>query len=795
MLRNFLLVTFRNMKRNVGLTILNLLGLSISIGCASVVFLYINMVLNYDVFHENRDRIFLIESWIERNGENLLYGLSPAPLGPSIERDFACIEQTVRVERDYLPVQVEGNHFTEHVFFVDAGYFSVFTFPLISGDNDILNDASTAVISSSYQEKYFGEESALGRIVTVTLQDTISQSYIIRGITENIPSNASFGSDIILPYASLENLGIKSPESWGQWTSATFLLLHEGDDINIFTAEMDSYLEVQNESNENWPIQSFVFDPLRNVTSVDRKLNSSILEDTGTIEIATFGAIGILLLLLACTNYTNNTIVLMSKRFREIGIRKVIGGNRKLIIVQFLGENIITCLLALVLGILLSSTLLVPAWEHTLSMNLEFDFLGNTNLWIYLAVLLVLTGFGTGAYPALYVSRYNPVEIFRQRTRVGGQGVLIQILMTTQFFFTFIMVIFAVSLFYNGHYQEQADWGYDYRNSITIPLDDTVDYDVFHNTVETIPGIETIAGSTHHIGNRLYNNFIHLDGEDYQLSALDVGPEYFDAVGIRTVLGKTFDASVFSDVDQTVVVNQAFLRTTGFEDPLNQPVMINNSMYSIIGVVEDIYDHGFDTELWPRIFHLDTESSNYRWMIVRTNAEALDEVADQIEDRWVQLYPDIPYPGYLQEQTVTDYFDNYYMGIRFLSFPVVMALLLSAMGIFGLVSSNIANRKREISIRKVLGGIHCCDSSSIGETIDPGGYHRLGTGGIPQPVPRGNIYRGAIPGLLCACDSCPDVVTVNTVDRHSVAVVILDLQSCHCKSGGNLAGMIYGNRR
>jgi putative ABC transport system permease protein len=703
MFLSFLKSAYRNFARNKVISIINVLGLSIAVGCATVIYLFVNLNFTLDKFHENGDRIFMVESEIERSDELLVFGDSPLPLGQALRDDFPQVESTVRILSKTVTVEAESRKFDEHVYFTDSEFFDIFTFPITSGNDKSLYDSNSAIITKSYAKKYFGDAPALGQQLTITIGDTLTETFTVNGIAADITSESSFRNYIFLPIQKLESLGLIESDDWSKWVSATFILLKDPADFNLLEDKMSKYTHIQNESNDNYPIRSFSLDPISNIAKSKSELQSGISRGNDNEAVITLGIMGIVLLLLACINFANNTTVTMSKRFKEIGVRKVIGGSRKLIAIQFLSENIIICLFALILGILLAVSVLLPAWERVLDVNMNTNFMSSTGIWIYMAVMLITTGVLTGAYPAFFVSRFKPVHIFRNHVVIGGQSLFIKILMTIQFVVTFLAIVFSLALVENGIYMRGQDWGYDFNRTLVVPISDEQDFTLLKNAIGDNPNIESIAGTFNHIGRGAVSNEITVNENKHSVTRFNIGAGYLETAGLRLMNGRTFNQNNMDDVDKSIVVNEAFLKLTSIENIYEDEVVVDNNVYSIVGVIEDAYEYGFDDHIYPRMFFLSEKTEGFSYLVARIKEGSLVETSEFVEEKWATINPEKVYPGYFQEREIEEFFDNYQLGTRFLSFPVVMALLLTAMGIFGLVSANISNRRKEISIRKILG--------------------------------------------------------------------------------------------
>lgn len=403
MINSYLKLAFRNLIRNKLTSVINIVGLSIAIGCCIFTFLVFNRHFTLDAFHENADKIFIVENVISTNGEEEIWGNSPVALGPALQKDFPQIERSVRIRQQWITVRSGDNCFNECIQFVDDGFLDMFTFPLKYGNKNSLVDHNVVILDEKTALRYFGNVNPIGERLIFIFNNNQQESFIVQGVAEKLPQTASFNFNMLVNYTKQFNLKLIDPNNWQQLTSATFIQLSDPASIHTIAAGMNRYFELQKAADFNRPIQKFVCEPLLKMGRNSYKVRDSICGVSLTPNHILPMVIGnLFLLLLACFNYMNIGVVVAARRVKEIGIRKVMGSTRIQLVYQFIGEHLLLCLIALLLGIIFAETVILPAFKTVFGdfFNLSIlDFISNLNLWLFLIGLLFITGVGAGAYP------------------------------------------------------------------------------------------------------------------------------------------------------------------------------------------------------------------------------------------------------------------------------------------------------------------------------------------------------------------------------------------------------------
>lgn len=691
------------MMRNKLFSIINIVGLSLAVGACVVSFIYIDVNYNRDQFHKNGEHIFLAENVIQRTGQpKQVWGDSPIPLGPALKADFPQVERMVRIKYGGGKVGYGDKLFSESLWYVDPDFFHLFTFPLRLGEKNALKDRDAVVLSDEMATKYFGSENPIGKQIKITFRDTLVQSFFVKGVAEPISQRASFRFRFLLNFENLQTLQVDETD-WNSWTAATFIQVHDPKEVGAIASAMTPYSERQNAVNTDWPIQSFLFDNLYDLARNSDKVRGDISNGSPPEAIITLFVISIFLMLLACFNYVNIAIASAGRRLKEIGIRKVVGSSRIQLIGQFLGEHLMLCFFALLLGLALAEFLFLPGFNYSVnSYNpVSIDYGENIMLWLFFIVLLILTGIGGGAYPALFISGFQPVSIFRGKQKLGGTNIMSRVLLTLQFVLAFILISAGIIFSQNAKYQRNLDWGYDQEQTVVVRVHGQENFERYHNAIRDYSEIVSSAASRNHIGKSNNTAVIEYRGKQHEMQRLDVSPEYLTTMGIRLQSGRIFEKDRASDLE-SIVINETFVREMKWEEPIGQQVEYDSVRYTVIGTVEDFHMQSFFDKIEPTFFRVSAKDK-YFFLSVRAKSGKAMATQDYLKSTWEAMIPDIPFDAFFQDSV----FDQAFRSSQGISNVFVaiawIALILSCMGLFGLVSLSIAKRRREFSIRKVLG--------------------------------------------------------------------------------------------
>ena len=707
MFKNYFKVAYRNLLHNKLYAIVNIFGMGVAIAFCIVAYLNHSYNYTFDTFHQNAEKIFRVKTVRLFNGQEQFWGISPRPLAPALAADFAAVDRTVRLSRASVAFRHGENVLNETILHADPTFFEMFDFPLKYGSVEVLRDKNKLVLSNEMAHKYFGEENPIGKQVTLRYNDGVSREFFIGAVAEEIPDYSSIQFDALAALDILLDVGADKPDDWADWAHVTFVHVSDPEQLPLIQKHLDRYAVAHNAVAPDWQIVRFYFDPLLDLAlnAWKENLHSDILKPAmhpaGMISPTIIAA---LLMLMACFNYINTSIAFSSKRLKEIGVRKVVGGVRRQMIAQFLIENFLLCALALILGMGLAE-IFVPIHDNLWTyFELSLEYSENIGLLVFLTGLLLLAGLVAGAYPAFYISGYHPVKILRGQQRFGRTSWFARILLTFQFSVSMLTLIASLVFIQNADFLKKIDLGYNREQVVIVPLADAKNYEPYRDAVERNSSIVNLSGCRDQVGLRWSTQPVASASLKSQADVLGVGPDYLETMSLRLVMGRSFAQDLATDVNESVIVNQKLAREFGWEDNdvAGQVLTIDSTRYTVVGLVENFYNNGVWRPVLPSVFRL-VKPEVYRYLAVRIRPENLAATADFLRNEWRRLLPDVPYEGFYQNEimaeaiSVSESIKTMFLYIAFL------AIVIAAMGLFALVSLNIARRTKEIGIRKVLG--------------------------------------------------------------------------------------------
>ncbi len=703
MFKNYFKTSYRSMMRHPLNSFINLFGLSAAIGVCVVGYAFIKYTFKIDQFHENRNEVYLTTFFADREGVEQQNGTTPTPFGAALKDDLESITKVTRLEDRKVVVKYDAlKVFHESVSYVDPEFLEMFTFPLKWGSKKPLDDLNGIVLSEKMSEKYFGKEYSIGETVKLIFGPDNSKIFTVTGVAKEFPGARSFDFDFLINF---ENFRTSDPEydlnDWSRFVDATFIQVNSSSNLQFVEERMEKYRQAQNEMQSDWHITSFAFEPLVTLFENSANIRGDVAGD-GFMDLynssLSFIIIGFFVLVLAASNYINIAIVSAVKRLKEIGLRKVIGANRSMVIVQFLAENLMMMLIALSIGLALGASVFVPWLENTMSFDMDFT-LNDRLLLIFLPSILLFTGLISGLYPAFYISKFQVANIFRGSFRVGKKNYLTRIFLGFQLLLACVIISVAVIFTQNTNYQLNRSWGYEKEQALFVKVPDRSAFDQLQSALVQDPNVLSIAGSSHHLGRSSINALLDFPERQYEVRQMSVDHNYFQTMGLQLKEGRFFEAHRKSD-NETVVINETL--ASNLEDPIGATFKIDDNSFEVIGVVKDFHSYNFYSKIKPTIFRV-SEPSDYKFLTLRVNSGSEDRAYEKLQSEWASLFPEIPFDGGYQEDVWGNFSEDIRDGDRFWRALALVVVSIAGLGLYGLVTLNVSGRSKEFSIRKVLG--------------------------------------------------------------------------------------------
>jgi putative ABC transport system permease protein len=709
MLKNYFIVTLRNLMKKKLFVFINILGMGLAVGLCIVSYLNWSFRKNWDIGQANAHNIYRIQFWHEFDGQRDRYGISPMPLADHIRHNVKDINAVTKFVPRYASIRINDEVFVQAIAYADSSFFEMFTLELKSGRIDDFKNKTKIFISDELAKKYFDREDVIGEQITQINGNGLKE-FEIGGVFKKWPLNSSFKFDAITLWSNLwdtqVNDGLRDAD-WKDWNT-TFVQIKNPDKIGAVTQQLQRYVEQQNNARQDLKVKDFY---LENFLGISNKsihepwIKGNYLRFGQPDAVVTIPSImSGLLLLLACFNFTNTSIALSSQRLKEIGIRKVIGALKKQLIIQFLSENLFLCFLGFIAGLFIAE-LLVPAYDSLWPwLEISLSYSENTGILVFLLGLLVLTALLAGAYPAFYVTSFEPVNILKGKTKLGGTNWLTRVLLTIQFSISLVTIIFSVGFYQNAQYQKNYDLGFSTTGVISVRTNDEGAFNTFRNALAVNEDILKIAGTKDHVSNSFYSQTVKNESIEREVDIMDVGDEYFEAMNIKIISGRGFTRDSNTDMIESILVSEEFVKKFGWVDnPIGRRIVWRDTtQLYVIGVTKNIYSRALWLPIKPIMIRY-TPPKNYTQLVIQVAPGKMESVNNFMKRKWDEIFPNIAYEGQFIDNELSLTNDTNRNVIIIFGFLGVFAGLMSATGLFTLVSLTILKRIKEIGIRKVLG--------------------------------------------------------------------------------------------
>jgi putative ABC transport system permease protein len=704
MFKNFYKIVFRNMWRYKGYTLLNIIGMGI--GIAAMVWGYqtYRFSLSFDNFHKDGDNIYRALSFKE--GADGARGVFPMAIVKQAQAEFSGITEAIRYDSRGLNIRYDKNEpFAEQVHFTDPAFFDVFNFPLVTGNNNI-NDKNAILITERTAKKYFGNQDPLGKTLILYSGETYAMPLTVTGVLKELPVNSTMQFDFISNFENqLKGDGTRiAPDDWNWLLDAAFFKIPDPAVAVRLAKEFNKYIPVQRKAREDWKTAGFKLITLRQNAGLSEMSNNNLRERPE--DSATYGpfVLAILIFLSACLNFSNTTVSRANRRLKEIGMRKVMGSTHRQLVFQMLLECGFIVVLAVLLSILLNY-LWIPAYNQMFNgFKISADYFHDVTLLAFIAFIVMLTTLLAGAYPAFYISRFNPSTIFRGTVKFGGNNLFSRIMLGLQLSIAIITVIAGIGFARNAEFQKNYDYGYNVENTIGAVVTDTTAFSAFRNEVAAIPQVTALAGTRNHIGYSSRNVVAEAEGKKSETNYLEVGRDYIKTMNLKLAEGRGFDAQMEGDYIHSILITQNLAANYGWigKAALGKQIFIDSMHYSVVGVLKDFLPDRLFSPIEPVAVKLAKEN-RFQFLIIQAKMADLETVFSKTRDAWKKIFPDKPFSGFYQNEVKAEAFQVTKNIAKIFSWFAIISILLTATGLFALISLTILKKTKEIALRKVVG--------------------------------------------------------------------------------------------
>lgn len=701
MIKSFFIVFFRNLWRNKGYAILNLLGLSMGIACSLLIFSWILYELSYDNFHQNKNELYLViqHQNFQKGVVNVLNTTPPAIAEP-LEKDYPEIINAARLRSIPCSIKYGDMDFTETVSFVDPSFFEMFTFPFIKGDpKAFVSDISSLVLTEKMAAKYFGDEDPIGKILGVNISSS-EINFKVSGVLKDIPHNSSLQHNFFIPLENARIVGFNLDE-WGVSNFTTFVQLHKNASYEDVSKKVFDLFRVHL-SKEN--IRDVSLHPLP-------RLHLYATDGGGEIVyVRIFSLIALLVLVIACINFVNFATGRTNNRSKEVGIRKVVGAGKINLVRQFFGESILTVFLAMLLSITWV-TMAFPAFKSLLAKDFSINFFSADFLLILIGICL-FTCIAAGSYPAFFLSSFKPInvleKIYKSQSRKGW---LRKTLLFLQYTISVGLILNAIIVSKQLNYIDYKKIGLDKDNIIYFKLSgDMADkYEAMKSEWLKNPSISNVT-----ISSSLPTNVLgHSGGWSWEGETSDgtilmslglFGIDYQNTFKIPMSEGRFFSYD-FSD-DHSVVINEKAAKIISSTSPIGRQLSFAGMNFTIIGVVKDFNFKSLRNVIQPLVMFPNNKVLSLlprNYIFIRLNPGKIGDSIKFVERTFSKFNPGFTFKyNFLDEAYRNLYQDERQLG-RLIIYGAFLAIFLSCLGLLGLSSFMVEQRTKEIAVRKVFG--------------------------------------------------------------------------------------------
>ncbi len=717
MIKNYLIIAWRNLRRHKGFSFINISGLAIGIACCILIFLYINDELSYDKYHANADRIYRPISYSTIGGETRVFARTPPAIAPGLEEAMPEIEASTRLFQFGVLSFRHGdkNYEIPEFYAADPSFFTLFSHEFIVGDpQTALLNPLTLVLSEDTALQIFGSVDVIGKSISVPFQQR-NQDLQVTGVVKNVPRNSHFRFNIILSINTFRQRDDNQPVGPDflndpiYFNPFSYLLLSEGADVREVEEKIAAVVEEkwgeiykQEGITRRYPLQA--------LTDIHLKSNfEGEIAQQGNIQyVYIFTVIALMVLFIACFNFINLSTAKSVKRAKEVGLRKMFGAHRHQLIKQFLNESSLLAILAALIGILLIAVSL-PAFNALSGKEFSLENLFSAPSIIALLIIIIITGFIAGSFPAFVLSTFQPLTTLRGKLGPAKQsGTFRKILVVFQFSISIFMIFGFIVILQQLDYIKNIDLGFNRDHLVVIrgggQTNDALRDNILKDShVVSVSFPITVPGEF--AGDRSY----YLPGKDpassVRASFFGVDHDFIKTFGMEVLWGRDFSREYSTDVNDAVILNETFARQLGLDSDIigKQIIDVSTPEFrpTVIGVIKDFHHKSLKLRINPVILSVNPQA--FAFIAARITPHNVSSTLSHLETIWKEQFPDREFnyyfvdDNYRQRYPEEDKLQDIYLTFGFL------AIFIACLGLYGLASFSTEQRAKEIGIRKVLG--------------------------------------------------------------------------------------------
>ncbi len=723
MLKNYLKIAIRNIARNKTFSAINIIGLAIGMACCVLIFSTVHQQWSFDRFHKNRDVIFrVLTREITREGEVAFMVLQPKELAGTLKDAFPEIVHTTRFANSYVIVGREDKLFQERIALIDPPYLQIFTYPLLAGD--ATDDLHSVVISERVAKKYFGETENYARVIGQSLRIKGArdpQDFVVTGIMKALPLTSSMrGNDILIPFENAyrdDTWYFRTSQTRSGNVVSTYVQIQDASQATALNEKLASFTSELLDKQRSRRIKSGRIQDradafrLQLQALVDihfqNEMRGGYAQKISPIFAYILSAIGVVVLLIACINFTTLSLGQSTQRSLEVGMRKVLGAHRGNLMRQFWGETLLMSLLALILGLVLAE-LFLPVFNNL--MGGAVAIVPSWELVVALMGILVFVGLAAGSYPALILSKFQPISVFKGNTRTRRRKPFTRALVIVQYALSIVLMIGTGIMAQQLDYLQSKSLGYTSEQVVVLDKATPETPQRLRDALRGHDRIVNIAGggysfvnSQEQRGHRLPN------GKSITIWTMWIDEAYLKTLGIGLKMGRNFSPEFPSDPQRAVIVNEKLVDIFGWDNPIGQPFPVLNKKepHQVVGVVKNFHFESLHNEIEPIAFYNSIGDSpgdrGPSVILVRIRPEDVNGSIELLRETWKKIAPDRPFSIAFLDQQVNRQYHAEQQWLQIVWYASGFGILIACLGLFGLASLSVSQRTKEIGIRKVLG--------------------------------------------------------------------------------------------
>jgi len=700
MIRNYLKITFANLRKNKAYSIISISSLSIGMAVCMLLLLYVSLELSYDRYHKKADNIYRLCQEVHPYQAPQVAKLLADNL-PEI-KDYTRI-----LAREDVIVQYDEQRFKEdEVAYVDADLFNIFSFKFTKGDaRTALVQPATIVISETIAQKYFGDENPIDKILTLNNE----VDYTVTGVIEDLAQNSHFRYDIFATLADANTIyGEASMNSWG-WLN--FLVYFEMED-HFSKPELESKIiqiiaEAQ-QADQDSPPAKYTVQQLKDIHLHSSNFLGDIQPQNSITYVMIFSAIGLLILLIACFNYVNLLTANATTRVTEIAVRKSYGASRKQLAIQFISESFIVFVISFSLSLVIVWFCL-PIFNELSGKALSFSILTKVNIIFGVLGMMLIISVLAGWYPAFILSSFNPTKVLKASKKSGSKFQVKKLPVGAQFTIVIILIASSIIMFRQINFLQKKDLGFnkDHVMVSVVEFGDGEGYNTLKDALQDLSFVSSVSQASRVPSGSLGNQGgILPEGqtEYHTIPFVHINFDYFKTLGISTAQGRLFSDQLMTDATQSIILNETAVTSLGIQgNPIGQTLQCSwpTSERKIVGVINDIHFETLYEKIKPTVFVIYPEAC-YKLMIKMDSYDktsSLQSITEICQD----IYPDEIFDFFFLDDQLEQRYQSDINTFHLMGFFAALAIVLASMGLLGMASFIMVSRTKEIGIRKVSG--------------------------------------------------------------------------------------------